>query len=498
MISDLRALAFIGLLGLSGLSSGATCDFIPARPKPAWVGFEKDFSRIDGDYFEGVGFWERGNANPNEQIKQSRQAALESLVTSIQVNVKTSLVQETSKRETSGVAVAESSLKSVTEATTQISLKNVQAADVWLDRDQCVVWTLLRVPKRVVEASQREQYAMALLGIFKEQVKLADDATQAAEKRIAAYRQATVVLGNIDFSLLTGVPPIKFFQEQLTRLKTSLGEVADAKTTMTDALRKVDQLLGQAKSEMDGARKSRLQHDAVLMLKGVVEKYPTGVDGVFRPSEIHLRLGVLEKERSNYCAARNYFQRTLADGTTEEKGKAQLSTADLKCDEDQQLTEAWRQTFEAKKIGLVCATQLGSAYTPWTKACDAFGTQIRNNGGSVLNQALRNSPPSLVDVGTRDNITRYVESAGQDGNLLILAQGKMNRRRNPENTMGGQDYQFSGQLAVFFVANGKTLFSDNLQATSGWNPVSEQMTMEVVALNLVKRWKEKFSEYVKQ
>lgn len=488
-----------GLLGLAGQALAAgRCDFMPEKPKPAWVGFDRDFSRLEGDHYEGVGFGERGGQSASEQIKASRQAAIESLVTSIQVNVKTSLVQESSRRESGGVAVAESSLKSVTEATATLSLKNMQTADVWLDRESCVVWTLLRVSRAVVEASRREQYALALLDLLKQQIKLADDPASPPERRAGAYRQAQTLIGSIEFAALSDAPPRSFFDQQLARLGSAVGEASEADVSLRTAVRDADRLLEQARQEIDAAKRAQVQREAARRLLALAEKYPLGVDGVFKPSEVSLRLGLLERERGNFCAAQAYLQRAIAGGSETDRARAQAALADGSCDAKQQLEEAWRKTFGNKKIALVCSTQLGTAVNSWTKACDVFGAQIRNYGGTVVPQGLKKLPTPLADAGTQDPLTRYIEPAGQDGTLLVLAQGRLNRRQGENSAFGGQDYQYSGQLAAFFIADDKLVFSDNFQATSGWNPVSEQMTMEVLALNLFNRWKGKFSDYVKQ
>lgn len=492
-------LLLAALLGLAGQAFAAgRCEFMPEKPKPAWVGFDRDFSRIEGDYYEGVGFGERGEQSASEQIKASRQAAIESLVTSIQVNVKTSLVQESSRRESGGVAVAESSLKSVTEATATISLKNMQTADVWLDRESCVVWTLLRVSRAVVDASRREQYSLALLDLLKQQIKVAEDLSLPPERRSGAYRQAQTLIGSIEFAALSDAPPRSYFDEQLSRLGSVIGEASEANISLRTAVRDADRLLEQARQEIDAAKRAQIQRDASQRLLALAEKYPLGVEGVFRPSEVNLRLGLLERERGNFCAAQAYLQRVLAGGAEADRAKAQGALAESTCDARQQLEEAWRKAFGNKKIALICSTQLGTTVSSWTKACDVFGAQIRNYGGTVVPQGLKKLPAPLSDAGTLDPLTRYIERAGQDGTLLVLAQGRLNRRKGENNAFGGQDYQYSGQLAAFFVTDDKLVFSDNFQATSGWNPVSEQMTMEVVALNLFNRWKGKFSDYVKQ
>jgi hypothetical protein len=80
--------------------------------------------------------------------------------------------------------------------------------------------------------------------------------------------------------------------------------------------------------------------------------------------------------------------------------------------------------------------------------------------------------------------------------LGVFASGKMNSRIDKESPGKNREYQFDGGMATFLVEDGKNTFSDRFQGTTGWNPISPQMVMDVLAINIVKRWRDKFSRFL--
>ena len=89
------------------------------------------------------------------------------------------------------------------------------------------------------------------------------------------------------------------------------------------------------------------------------------------------------------------------------------------------------------------------------------------------------------------------EKLGSKGRVLIfVAKGKMKHRKNPKNPMG-EDYQFTGKVYSYLLDNGSVEFRDKYTGTGGWNPVSEEMAMEVMGLHAAKRWKSKYLKHIK-
>jgi hypothetical protein len=91
------------------------------------------------------------------------------------------------------------------------------------------------------------------------------------------------------------------------------------------------------------------------------------------------------------------------------------------------------------------------------------------------------------------------KSLGEPGRLVlgVVALGKMHSRADRDPHGRGHEYQFEGGMTTFLLENGAPVFSDRFQGTTGWNPISQEMVMDVLGINVVKRWREKFSKFLR-
>ena len=55
----------------------------------------------------------------------------------------------------------------------------------------------------------------------------------------------------------------------------------------------------------------------------------------------------------------------------------------------------------------------------------------------------------------------------------------------------GRDYQFKGQLTSYVLNGGAAEFNDQYSGIGGWNPVSSEMAMDVLAIQAGRRFREK-------
>jgi hypothetical protein len=83
-------------------------------------------------------------------------------------------------------------------------------------------------------------------------------------------------------------------------------------------------------------------------------------------------------------------------------------------------------------------------------------------------------------------------SLAEQGKLVlgVIALGEMKTREH--------EYQFEGAMTTFlFNNNSEAVFKDRFQGMTGWNPMSPQMVMDVLGINVVKRWRDKFSKFLR-
>lgn len=123
------------------------CAFLPETPMPQWVVTRPE---IHG-FYVGV-----GSAGPHrtvqEQVEASHNAALTAMAKEITVMVQSTFTDILSEEG----GVAEQEISSVTEARVAELLRDAKAKEKWLDRKNCLLWTMAVVSRESVAAVQKE------------------------------------------------------------------------------------------------------------------------------------------------------------------------------------------------------------------------------------------------------------------------------------------------------------------------------------------------------
>ncbi|MGJ4748454.1 LPP20 family lipoprotein [Leptospira sp. SA-E8] len=101
----------------TGLAHAATC---PGNgPQPGWVSSP---DAIASGHFYAAGVSSQTRGPLAERLESARQNALRNLASLVQVEVRNSLTMEESQRQSGGAVLTESSLRTLTETSTQASL----------------------------------------------------------------------------------------------------------------------------------------------------------------------------------------------------------------------------------------------------------------------------------------------------------------------------------------------------------------------------------------
>jgi hypothetical protein len=120
------------------------CAYLPDAPVPSWIHKLPDLP----DLYVGVGSASR-HASPEEQIQASMDAALAALAAGIQVYVKGTTIEIATVSENKEAI----DISSHTESSVRQLLREARIQSRWLDRKNCILWTLASVPKLVIEAA---------------------------------------------------------------------------------------------------------------------------------------------------------------------------------------------------------------------------------------------------------------------------------------------------------------------------------------------------------
>lgn len=487
------ALGCVGLLLFSFFSSSGFAQCSGGGSKPAWVDSPES---ISDEYFSAAGVSDSGGTPLSERNSSAKQNALKNLAAMIEVSVRNSLKLEQTRKESAGKVLTDSNLRSVTETSTSASLKNVETIATWEDPKSCVIWQQVRVSKQHVEQGKKEGLARLLFGILSDQLALAQKDSASLDTRLSAVDAALDVLPRIALELVPEASSAAYYSQQLKRIKKELGSAHGDLSQAKEALSSADLLVNKASEQTNEAAKSKSLGSAASVYRTLLAKHSNGLAPLFEAGDILFKLGEIEELRGGACGAKNYYQQSVDSKQINDRRVIAKKRAEtLACSAADMEKTLWRQYFEGQPTVIICYYSSNSDRGVWHKACDGLNSIVRPLGADIVVKTLPLSPAQLRELQGG----AIPASLGEAGKLVlgIIASGKMNNRVDHESPKRSREYQFEGGMATFLIENSKTIFSDRFQGTTGWNPISSQMVLDVLAINVVNRWREKFSKFLR-
>jgi hypothetical protein len=340
-----------------------------------------------------------------------------------------------------------------------------------------------------VEQGKREGLAKTLFGILTEQLAIVQNESTPLEARLNAVVAALEVLPRIALEVIPEASSANFYNQLLNRFKNELTQNRDELDDAKSGLLTADQLVSKATTMNNESDKSKSLGKAANTYRELLAKHGNGLLPVFEAGDILFKLGEVEELRSSYCGAKNYFQQAAdARQINDRREIARKKAASLSCSADEMEKTLWRQFFDGRTTTLVCYFNSKSDHGEWNKACDGLNNVIGQLGANVVVRQLPLTPAQLSELKGGG----IPKSLGEKGKLVlgIIALGEMKTHDN--------EYQFDGAMTTFLIDNGSdAVFKDRFQGVTGWNPMSPQMVMDVLGINVVKRWREKFSKFLR-
>lgn len=462
--------------------------------KPAWVDSPES---VTDNYFYAAGVSDDTKLALADRISSAKQSALKSLSEIIQVSIKNSLILEQSQRNTKGREFTDSNFSSITQTSTNASLRNVEVIATWEDPRSCAIWLRARVSSKNVELGKQEGVAKTLFGILNEQLALAQNASSPVNDRLSAVYAALDNLPRIPLRLIPEASSADYYKQLLMRIQNELLLTQSALDQARNVLTESSKLINEASKQTDEVTKSKQLAAALNNYKNLLAKHSNGLSPLFAPGDIFFKLGEVEETRRNTCGAKNYYlQSADSKHLDDNQSTARTRGNALVCSTEDMEKALWRQYFEGRPTTIVCYYSSNAEQGAWNKACDGINNIIRPLGADITIRTQKISPAQLKEI-QRGEIPNSLSEKGKVF-LGIFASGKMISRIDKESPGRNREYQFEGAMATFLSDDGKTIFSDRFQGKTGWNPVSQQMVMDVLAINVVKRWKDKFSRFLRK
>jgi len=461
-------------------------------PKPSWVDSPES---VTEEYFYAAGVSDDTNASLADRIASAKQNALKNISEMIEVSVKNSLILEQSTQQKSGNAITDTNLQSITKTSTSASLKNVEVIDTWEDPKNCAIWLRAKVSKQQVEKGKREGLAKVLFGVLTEQLAIAQDKSASLDARLSASEAARDVLPRIALEFVPEASSAGYYTQQLDRIQKTLSSSRSDLDQARKILNDADSQVNDAAAQTDESAKSKLLSVATSGYKGLLVKYNNGLSPLFGPGDILFKLGEVEETRGNTCGAKSYYQQAAdAKQINDRQAIARKRSEALACSAEDMERTLWRQYFEGRPMQVVCYYDASENKGGWNKACDGISNLLKPLGADTSIKRQKLSAVQLRKIQEGE----LPAGLNEKGKLLlgVFASGKMNKRIDKDSPNKSREYQFQGEMATLLVEDGKMTFSDRFQGTTGWNPISPEMVMDVLAINVVKRWQSKFSKFL--
>ena len=448
----LRALLVGAAIALAGFNAAAACK-VPADgdTPPAWTTLQ---AGEDPATVSAVGSAPIDGDRLSDALAAARTQALKELAERIRVSVSSSVKLNDSKVSEGGKQVLRSSVESVAEATTSVTLQNVRADQQWVDARRCQAWVRVSLSRADFDRARKRDVVLALGKQVAAMLATAEDASRPLLQRESSAAAAASLLGTNDFN---DVPEVS-----VAALKLRLGGVnkmlqkmkQDEKRLLTLAQAHVE-AYAEFKSStnpierLEAAGRALRPLRALLAAAWVPDESAIG----FVPQA---RLVSLLAEAGYTCLARK---------AVDEKPP---------CSPTELAQERQKEYFAGRQVLLNCGIRLAGKTERWVKACASLAE-------------------SLGQLGARTEVDAPVAKTLPAGvtQIRLTADGRVSSRPDPEDkTMG---YRFEGTVSAQ-VRGLDSPIDDAYQALTGWNPVSSAMATDILAISAAKRLVERIGQ----
>jgi hypothetical protein len=472
-----------------------------AKGEPDWVRKRPQ----EAGYYIGIGVAEKKDREKDEVQRLARDRALQDLTAAIAVTVSGTFVQNVV--ETTGML--EEEVRSEIQTQTQARLVGYEIVDTWESRKE--YWAYCRLSKSdyaELEAEWRRDAANTAVDML-ERAAREKEAKHFASALAFSFQALASVIEYVGEALTAefGGREVYLFNEIYTSVQSSLDEIE-----LTAARRTIPFLAGQPLREpvvfqavrvapsgetvavadlplrfIFAQGQGRLTEEARTDAEGTALCHVTQTDAGAEAQTIRAEVDI--DALCQDAAAKGFFT-----GLVGRLGVPQTTVGLEPCADEESCL--WRSEFAGRRVVVLCAYEANGNVAPWPKMCDEVSTYLEGLGADVGPPREMPELRSVVDWSAAPKGRWGLDGDGDvDLVLLMVASGKLNARENRSSPYG-EDFQFAGEIRTVAHWRGEAHFSDRYQGTGGWNPMGEQMCMEVLALHAVKRWQEAYRKHL--
>lgn len=228
--------------------------------------------------------------------------------------------------------------------------------------------------------------------------------------------------------------------------------------------------------------------EALSLSEALSVEYPIGKQPIF-PTERALLLAsdchvVLGQPRQALEACRTVLAGSRDAASAKE---AEVRIKAIRADYTNLL---FRGVFAGKGIAVRCLMKIDGSPASWSKMQTEIENVVKRAGGKILSyDAGSLGAEKVTQILTNEELRpEIVRNLSADGVLVVRAQGRIKKRENSKNPMSGEDFQFAGTTASMLFMDVTKPYAWKRTGVTGWNPISADMCMDVLALNVLNTW----------
>ncbi|MGJ8669167.1 MAG: LPP20 family lipoprotein [Oceanococcus sp.] len=466
------------MIGLVQQAAAANCTGADGRPEPDWLVSSEP---VPG-FYTGTGVAEKADISFSQQRQLARQNALKDLGSSIEVLVRSRLqITDTSSSQ----GQTQSDFESISEAVSEVLLADIKIVDSWVDSTSCTLWMQVAAPREKVKQNRTRATALSALGMLRTRLQLANEIGELGQRK-ESLAQAYALLDKIDFSLISDGSTRAALSLRLDEIKAKLASDASAQASGSAALNDLSDLRDEARAIL---AKNRPQANSAYARARTAHanrlpELAFGPSSDFAGEQAYWQWSQLAQDFGFACEARDLLQelsRKTTDAQWQERSETSLNGLD--CNTQQRVFATWRSLLFDQEVKIACGLRLQERWSDWPRACQELRKRAIEHGARSVSAATN----------AERNMSCLSRSCASKGQVLLIAlgNGEVNQRDNAKNP-NGEDFRYQGEVGLA-IAQGTSLnFVDKFSGIGGWNPVSQTMALEVLALQLLRRTEKKF------
>jgi hypothetical protein len=451
-----------------------------AVPEPSWTTTPKK----SAEYFFGMNSSFVEDENFSLAVKTSKQKAIKDLSSFLKVNIKSQLTSSETL-SLSGQSVQD--IESLFSLSVETMLEKVEVDDIWLDQEKCQLWTSVKIEKNTVKRQKDLTLSLKLLALFQDAITQSSDPNLDYLIRIDKVKLAKDLFSKIKFELLTTTSKV-IENNKLSSIEASFSINIPKFQHANMLLNKLKSINIQFLNLSDKSARSKLALKAKSVSFQIQEKTP--INSQMGVAEQALAfIAEIEKNLNNSCAAKTKWQAILKNSQNTRYLKLAQQKADaLSCSEKALEKATILAIFEGKKVRLWCSIEVKNKIEYWKKACDNLKDAVTQYG-AVVSSSKQLPNNAIEDLDKIPSLKKHID-------ISLLAKGAFQNRKNPENP-NEIEYRFKGKIKQQMSTSTYTIMGDSFKNPEDWSSVSEDISIDLLALNLAKRFKTKLASALK-